>query len=151
MREETCCRHIGYSFRLIVRVILYAPSHRQDSTYQSLCYTSRGAMAGTTETSTVQKLKVTTELPSQKVILTLTENKKQLIDIICNELMRDVSFHRDHIQNPKLVITPQDITPTEISNGGVIINRRDMDTSHEEEDIITVQQMFIVASISLVS
>ena len=26
---------------------LYAPSHRQDSTYHSLCYTSRGALAGT--------------------------------------------------------------------------------------------------------
>ena len=31
-RKETRCRHIGYSFRLAARVILYAPSHRQDST-----------------------------------------------------------------------------------------------------------------------
>ena len=36
--------HMGYSFRLTARVILYAPSHRQDSTYHGLCYTSRGAM-----------------------------------------------------------------------------------------------------------
>ena len=35
--------HMGYSFRLTARVLLYAPSHRQDSTYQGLCYTSRGA------------------------------------------------------------------------------------------------------------
>ena len=41
VREETCCRHIGYSFRLTARVLLYAPSHRQDSTYHGLCYTSR--------------------------------------------------------------------------------------------------------------
>ena len=27
--------------------ILYAPSHRQDSTFYGLCYTSRGALAGT--------------------------------------------------------------------------------------------------------
>ena len=27
-REETRCRHMGYSFRLAVRVLLYAPSHR---------------------------------------------------------------------------------------------------------------------------
>ena len=27
-------------------VLLYAPSHRQDNTYHSLCYTSRGALAG---------------------------------------------------------------------------------------------------------
>ena len=44
--KETCCCHIGYSFRLITRVLLYAPSHRHDSTYHSLCYTSRGALAG---------------------------------------------------------------------------------------------------------
>ena len=37
----------GYSFRLTARVLLYAPSHRQeDSIYHSLCYTSRGALAG---------------------------------------------------------------------------------------------------------
>ena len=42
-REETRYRHIGYSFRLTARVLLYAPSHRQDSTYHILCYTSRGA------------------------------------------------------------------------------------------------------------
>ena len=47
MREETCCRHMGYSFRLAARVPLYAPSHRQDSTYHGLCYTSGGALAGT--------------------------------------------------------------------------------------------------------
>ena len=44
-REETRCRHMGCSFRLTARVLLYAPSHRQDSTYHGLCYTSRGALA----------------------------------------------------------------------------------------------------------
>ena len=34
-------------YRLTARVLLYAPSHIQDSTYHSLCYTSRGALAGT--------------------------------------------------------------------------------------------------------
>ena len=43
--------HIGYSFQLAARVLLYAPSHRQDSTYHSLCYTSRGALAGTRNSS----------------------------------------------------------------------------------------------------
>ena len=45
------CHHIGYSFRLTARVLLYAPSHRQDNTYHSLCYTSRGALAGTRNSS----------------------------------------------------------------------------------------------------
>ena len=47
VRKETRCRHIDYSFRLTARVILYAPSNRQDSTYHGLCYTSRGALART--------------------------------------------------------------------------------------------------------
>ena len=51
VRKETRCRHIGYSYRLAARVILYAPSHRQDNTYRGLCYTSRGALAGTRNSS----------------------------------------------------------------------------------------------------
>ena len=51
MRKETRCRHIGYSFRLTARVLLYASSHIQDNTYHGICYTSRGALAGTRNSS----------------------------------------------------------------------------------------------------
>ena len=51
VRKETRCRHIGYSYRLTARVLLYAPSHRQDNTYHGLCYTSRGALARTRNSS----------------------------------------------------------------------------------------------------
>ena len=51
VRKETRCRHIGYSYRLTARVRLYAPCHRQDNTYHGLCYTSRGALAGTRNSS----------------------------------------------------------------------------------------------------
>ena len=51
VRKETCCRHIGYSYRLTARVLLYAPSHRRDNTYHGLCYTSRGALAETRNSS----------------------------------------------------------------------------------------------------
>ena len=51
VKKETRCHHMGYSFRLAVRVLLYAPSHRQDCTYHSLCYTSHGALAGTRNSS----------------------------------------------------------------------------------------------------
>ena len=51
VRKETRCRHIGYSYRLTARVILYAPSNRQDNTYHALCYTSRGALARTRNSS----------------------------------------------------------------------------------------------------
>ena len=51
VRKETRCCHIGYSFRLAPRVLLYASSHRQDNTYHGLCYTSCGALAGTRNSS----------------------------------------------------------------------------------------------------
>ena len=51
VRKETRCCHIGYSYRLAARVLLYAPSHRQDNTYHGLCYTSRGALAWTRNSS----------------------------------------------------------------------------------------------------
>ena len=51
VRKDTHCCHMGYSYRLTARARLYAPSHRQDSTYQGLCYTSRGGLAGTRNSS----------------------------------------------------------------------------------------------------
>ena len=51
VRKETRCRHIGYSYGLTPRALLHALSHRQDDTYHGLCYTSRGALAGTRNSS----------------------------------------------------------------------------------------------------
>ena len=51
VKEHLDSRRWDYSFRLTARVLLYLPSHRQDSTYHSLCYTSRGALAGTRNSS----------------------------------------------------------------------------------------------------
>ena len=51
VRKETRCHHIGYSYRLTARALLHAPSHIQDNTYHGLCYTSRGALAGTRNSS----------------------------------------------------------------------------------------------------
>ena len=44
--KDTHC-HMGYSFWLTERVLLYASSHRQDNTYHSLCYTSHGTINST--------------------------------------------------------------------------------------------------------
>ena len=41
----------GLLFPISSRVLLYASSHRQDNTYHDLCYTSRGALAGTRNSS----------------------------------------------------------------------------------------------------
>ena len=51
VRKETQCRHLGYSYQLTARVLLYAPSNRLDNTYHGLCYTSCGALAGTRNSS----------------------------------------------------------------------------------------------------
>ena len=48
VRKETRCSH---SYRLTARILLYAPSNRQDNTYHGLCYTSRGALAATRNSS----------------------------------------------------------------------------------------------------
>ena len=61
VRKETRCRHMGYSFRLTARALLYAPSLRQDSTYHSLCYTSCGALAGT-RNSSIRKCRMMPEM-----------------------------------------------------------------------------------------
>ena len=50
MREKIRCHHMDYSVRLAARVLLYAPSHIQDSTYHSICYTSQ-VLAGTRNSS----------------------------------------------------------------------------------------------------
>ena len=49
--EVTHYQFIGYSFRVAVKDLLYAPSHRQDSTNNGLFYTSCGALAGMRNTS----------------------------------------------------------------------------------------------------
>ena len=79
VREETRCRHMGYSFRLTARVILYAPSHRQDSTYHGLCYPSRGALAGTRNSSMGPPINDRSDDPSHKNAATnnITPNKYQ--------------------------------------------------------------------------
>ena len=79
VRKETRCRHIGYSFRLTARVLLYAPSHRQDSTYHGLCYTSRKTYTNTH----IQKHKHTTHTHTHTYIqtnecLTIPQHKNKI-------------------------------------------------------------------------
>ena len=47
------CMYVDiYTFKpLTARGLLYEPSHRQDSTYHSLCYISYGALAETRNSS----------------------------------------------------------------------------------------------------
>ena len=49
----------GILFLISSKGFLYAPSHRQDSTYHSFCYTSHGALAGTRRCNLSKSIKKT--------------------------------------------------------------------------------------------
>ena len=49
---------LGYSFQIAATVLLYASSHKQDNTYHGLCYTSRGALAETRNSSMGPPLRI---------------------------------------------------------------------------------------------
>ena len=85
-------------------------------------------------------LRQTAKLPSQKVVLTVRNNKKQLIDLIPTELI----YHKDML-NGKLVITDNDPVPIQI-NQGVVSRRDDMTITHEEADTMIIQQVASVGA-----
>jgi hypothetical protein len=72
-------------------------------------------------------------LPAQKVILTVVENKKQLMHIICEDLIHDRLFH-PRLNSHRLVVTGEDPCPIQITNEGEDVEKRlDLRTSHEEQ------------------
>ena len=80
-----------------------------------------------------------TPLPPQKELLTVTENKIKLLDIICEQLLE--IYQAEHVQDAHiLVITGKKVVPVEVFKG-IAINRNDFKTFHEEADMIIVQQM----------
>ena len=64
-------------------------------------------------------LRSTTCLPPQKVILTVTQNKMQLIELICKDIM--THSHLLIFMTKNLVITGADPVPVEINPGSIII------------------------------
>ncbi len=87
--------------------------------YENFSTKSSTRISRMTEGCKVFQLCPTAPLPSQKVTLTITQNKKQLIDIICKDLQSDTDFHGRNTGKHKRVITGQEETPVEISCGGV--------------------------------
>jgi len=67
-----------------------------------------------------------------------------LIDIICNDLQNDAYF-QENTGTHKLIITGQEKSPTEISCG-VVIQRHDIATTHEEADSIIVQAIKVAVN-----
>jgi len=81
------------------------------------------------------RLTLQSPLPPQKVVLTIADNKVQLIKLICTELL-----NRGEKMKNKLVLTGQDPVPIEVSCD-VLRQREDLENFHEEADVIMVHQM----------
>ena len=92
-REETHCRSMGYSFRLAARILLYASSHRQNSTHHGLWYTSRGALAGTRNRSMGSILRSIAPWADAPSLREFSLLRVCLEGFLCNERERNVLFN----------------------------------------------------------
>ena len=77
-------------------------------------------------------------LPTQKVVLTVSRSKRQLVDLI----MEDLQAHKD-VLNGKLVIMGNDSVPVQI-NEGVLSKMEGMTITHEEADTMIIHQVAYV-------
>ena len=94
------------------------------------------------EASREYKLTMNAPLPQQQVVFSVTKNKVQLIDVICEELQQldDVSL------NTSLVITGRSPVPMAVRNEP-LVQRIDLKTTQEEADVIIPQQVVVLADI----
>ena len=93
----------------------------------------------------VHHLTAATILSAQKVVLNMMKNKKQLINIICEELQNDKDFIDSFSHEHTLLITGEG-DPVEITRGRVIPGP-DISISHEEADNIIIQQTFMAVEL----
>ena len=86
------------------------------------------------------KLTMNAPPPQQKVVLSVTKNKVQLIYLICEELQQldDVPL------NTSLVITGRSPVPMEVRSDA-LIQRFDLKTTHVEAYVIFPQQVVALA------
>ena len=87
--------------------------------------------------SRVYHLSSSTNLPSQKVMLTVSKNKQQLIDLI----IRDLCAHKAEVSIfNTLIVTGSEPFPIEITNDD-IIQCESLKTLQEEADTIIIDQL----------
>ena len=77
------------------------------------------------------------KLPPQKVVLTVTHNKVQLIDFIVERLQDQTECFSNY--QHKLVVTGCDPVPVQLHLGQKIL-RRDLANTEEEADVIIMHQ-----------
>ena len=73
----------------------------------------------------------------------MTENKVQLIDMVCRHLIQ--ASQQEKLNRHRLIITGQASTPTEVYQG-VSKQRDDLRSTHEEADVIMIHQVVSVAN-----
>ena len=119
-------------------VYLVFDRYREYST-KSVTKVSRGAQLGR-----AHQLTTVMPIPPPKVILTISDDKPQLIGLINDDLCSNTVFPvTSNIR--RLVVTVEDPVPVELSST-VTIKREDLRTNHEEADNILAHQMVVVAS-----
>ena len=104
-----------------------------DFSTKLLTRTRRGKSASRTH-----QLTGSSPLPPKTVVLSYSHSKSQLIDLICDQLLLVSSSRKSRFP---LVLTGSADTPMEV-NDGLIIERKDLTTNHEEADVILVQQAY---------
>jgi len=90
------------------------------------------------------KLTPSTPLPAQTTALTITENKQQVISTIREQLQEKGKTHNTTAKHSLLVTGPSSI-PVEIFKG-IVIDRKDLELTHEEADVIIPRQVVHAAT-----
>ena len=91
------------------------------------------------------RLKSTSCLPARSLLLSVTSNKTQIINMI----IQDFLDHKDDPVPHTLIITGPDPIPIELpgpafdDDSGLVIYCQDLKTTQEEADTIIVQQVTI--------
>ena len=78
------------------------------------------------------------KIPTKMTTNGISENKSQLIELICDHLL---SICCSRLMQYSLIVTSSSIIPRKVKNG-LIIERTDLSTSHEEADVTIVQQAY---------
>ena len=129
-----------YLMRKVVHSDVYLTFDRYyDYSIKSVTRGSRGGKHATRR----HHLNQSSPLPPQKVVLTVNENKIQLIDIICNSLVDNCLASGEPVQH-KLVVSGRDPIPIELFCG-YQFHRADLRTTHKEADVTMVYQVLNIA------
>ena len=114
-----------------------------DRYYESSIHSSTRTSRTVQQASRQHRLTPSTPLPAQSVV-TVTENKQQVIDTVCEQLREKGKTHEASMKHSLLVTGPASI-PVEIFKGVAIV-RRDLETTHEEADVIILRQVVDAAT-----